>query len=308
MSQHNNAHAHTHSHKHRHKNIQSINKKFIAGILLNLAFIIIEVIYGLKANSMALIADAAHNAGDICSLFIAWFGYLLAHKKATKKFTYGFKNATIIAAFINAVLLFIAVGFILWKAFGMLSTQQTIAPMPIIFVAAIGVIINGLAAYFFYHERNQDINLKAAFLHMLLDACILLGVFVGGLIMLWTSWTWVDPLISLLIAVAIMVSSWKLFKESLDLMLLGVPTSINLEKLKQDILEFEGVIGYHDLHIWPISTTEIAMSVHITVDRESFTPILSNLLAKKLSLQHKINHPTIQLETEEHAKVCYVSC
>ncbi len=291
-----------------HSHTHNINKRFLWGIFLNLAFIIVECIFGIKSNSVALLADAMHNAGDVLGLFVAWLGYLLAQKKAPAKFTYGFKNATIIAAFINAILLFVAVGGISWEAFQRLDQPQPIASEVIILVATFGVFINGLTAYFFFQDRHNDINIKGAFLHMLLDAIISVGVIVGGLLIFWKSWSWIDPAISLLIAGIIILSSWKLFKESLDLMLLAVPTAINLEKLKEMILQHPGLVAYHDLHIWPISTTEVALSVHLEVMPELFTEQFSYSLEKILKANFPLSHITIQLETPTKNKKCETNC
>lgn len=291
-----------------HSHTHNINKRFLLGVFLNLAFIIVEFVFGIKSNSVALLADAMHNAGDVLGLLVAWFGYLLAQKKAPSKFTYGFKNATIIAAFINAILLFVAVGGISWEAFQRLGQQQSIASETIIIVATFGVFINGLTAYFFFQDRHNDINIKGVFLHMLLDAAVSVGVIVGGLLIFWKSWTWIDPVLSLLIAGIIMIGSWKLFKESLDLMFLAVPTAINLEKLKEAICQYPGLVAYHDLHIWPLSTTEIALSVHLEVTPELFTETFSYNLEKILKTNFPLSHITIQLETSTKNEKCETNC
>lgn len=296
--------AHTHGHTH----LQTMNNRFLYGILLNVIFIIVEIICGVMANSVALIADAIHNIGDVFGLFIAWLGYWLAHKKAPQKFTYGFKNATIIAAFLNAILLFVAVGGISWEAIKRLGQTESIASGIIILVAAAGVAINGLTAYLFFHDRKKDINIKGAFLHMVLDAAVSVGVIIAGLLIFWTSWAWIDPVISLMIGAVILISSWQLFRESLDLMLMAVPTSINLYQLKKDIKNVPGVITYHDLHIWPLSTTEAALSVHLVVQPTCFIDSFSETITEKIKTQHGISHVTIQLETEGGGKPCKVDC
>ncbi|ARN84229.1 cation diffusion facilitator family transporter [Candidatus Nucleicultrix amoebiphila] len=291
-----------HSHDH------SINKKFIIGIFLNSIFIITEIFYGLQSQSLALIADAAHNAGDVFGLLIAWFGYWLTYKKAPQKFTYGYKNATIIAAFINAILLFLAVGGIIWEAIQRLGIDQPIASTTVIIVAFIGVIINGMTAFFFFHDRHTDINIQGAFLHMLLDALVSLGVIFAGLFILWKSWFWIDPIISLVIAAIILISSWGLFKESLNLMLLAVPTSIDMEKLKLNLMENAEVIAIHDLHIWPISTRETALSVHINVDFDHYHDSLTEKLSEIIKRNHDISHVTIQLESSKRKSNCETNC
>lgn len=291
-----------HSHNH------SINKKFIIGIFLNSIFIFTEIFYGLQSQSLALIADAAHNAGDVFGLLVAWFGYWLAHKKAPQKFTYGYKNATIIAAFINAILLFVAIGGIIWEAIQRLGIDQPVSSTTVIGVAFIGVVINGITAFFFFHDRHKDINIQGAFLHMLLDALVSVGVIFAGLFIFWKSWFWIDPIISLVIAAVILISSWRLFKESLNLMLLAVPTSIDIEKLKLNLLENTEVIDIHDLHIWPISTRETALSVHITVNSESYNDSLTEKISESIKRNHDIFHVTIQLEPSNRKTNCETNC
>lgn len=286
----------------------SVNKKFIIGIFLNSIFIFTEIFYGLQSKSLALIADAAHNAADVFGLLIAWFGYWLSHKKTPQKFTYGYKNATIIAAFINAILLFIAVGGIIWEAVQRLGVDQPIASTTVIVVAFIGVIINGLTAFFFFHDRHNDINIQGAFLHMLLDALVSLGVIFAGFFTLWKSWFWMDPIISLVIAVVILISSWGLFKKSLNLMLLAVPTSIDIKKLRTTIFEFPGLIDIHDLHIWPISTTETALSAHLVVTSESFQESFTRSIEHKIKTFFPISHVTLQLELKDLENNCSNNC
>ena len=292
--------AHVHSHH--------INDKFLFSILINFLFIIVEIFYGIQANSVALIADAAHNAGDMFGLFIAWFGYWIAHKKAPPKFTYGFKKATVIAAFLNALLLFLAVGGIVWEALGRIGQHTATASSTVIIIAAIGVLINGLTAYLFAHDRHTDINLKGAFLHMALDALVSLGVIAAGVLMIWTSWHWIDPAVSLMIAGVILISSWSLFRESLDLMLLAVPSAIDLAKLKKLLSHYEGLLGYHDLHVWPLSTTEIALSAHLVVDKAHFNPIFSKNLEMQISQHFPISDITLQLELEDPQRPCETNC
>lgn len=291
-----------------HSHAHNINKKFIIGILLNSIFIGIEIFYGLKANSLALIADAAHNAGDVLSLLVAWGGFLLANKKAPKKFTYGYKNATVMAAFINALLLLITVGGIIWEALDRFVEHRPIASNTVILVAAIGVVINGLTAFFFYHQQNKDINMRGVFLHMLLDAMVSIGVIIAGIIIFWKSWFWIDPIISILIAAIIMFSSWGLFKESLNLILLAVPTAVNLSKLEKLITRSKGLISYHDLHIWPISTTEIALSAHLVVSAESFSESFSKTIEKEIKQNFPISHVTLQLELLDSDHKCETQC
>lgn len=285
-----------------------LNRKFIVGIFLNSLFVMTEIFYGLKSQSLALIADAAHNAGDVLGLLVAWLGYWLANKKAPKKFTYGYKNTTIIAAFINAVLLFVAVGGIIWEAVQRLGVVQPIETTTVITVAFAGVVINGLTAFFFFHDRHNDINIQGAFMHMILDALVSFGVIFTGLFMFWKSWFWIDPIVSLIIVAVILLGSWRLFKESLNLILLAVPTSIDIEKLRTTIFEFQGLTDIHDLHIWPISTTETALSAHLVVSAELFTDNFVKNLEHTIKQRFSISHVTLQLELEGHTKNCETHC
>lgn len=284
------------------------NNKFLFGILLNLLFVGIEILYGIKVNSVALIADATHNARDVFGLLISWFGYWIANKKAPYKFTYGFKNAAIIAAFVNSIFLFIAVGGITWEAFGRLAHQEATSSYTIIFVASIGVIINALTAALFFNDRHHDINMKAVFLDMTLDAAVSFGVIIGGILILWKKIGWIDPAIGLIIAAIILINSWRLFKESLDLMLLAVPTSIDLDKLKILILHQNGLIDYHDLHIWPLSTTDIALSAHLIVRQDSFSDSFLKNFEKNIKMNFPISHVTLQLELQNSREYCETNC
>lgn len=284
------------------------NKRFLHGVILNIAFILIEIFYGMQSNSVALIADAAHNAGDVFSLLIAWVGYFLAHKKTSAKFTFGFKKATIIAAFVNALLIFVAVGGIAWEAIQRLGQPSSVHSITVILVAAVGVLINGVTAYFFFHDRHNDINIQGAFLHMAMDAAVSLGVVIAGLLIWWKSWLWIDPITSLMIALVVFIGSWRLFRESLDLMLLAIPASVDLEKLIKLLRHQDGLVSYHDLHIWPISTTEIALSAHLVVTQSTFIDTFSRNLEKKIKENFDISHVTLQLELENREDNCGTQC
>ncbi|WHQ46996.1 MAG: cation diffusion facilitator family transporter [Candidatus Midichloria sp.] len=293
------------SFKHQHKG--KINNKLIAGVVLNTVFIIIELIYGFLANSLVLIADAIHNATDVLSLFFAWFSFLLARKKAPEKFTYGYKNITILTAFINAILLFLSVGAMVWESVERLGNYEAIDSVKVILVAFGGVIINGLSAFLFFDEHRYDINIEGVFLHLLSDALVSLGVIIAGFFIWWQSWFWIDSVVSLLVAIVIIVSSWKLFKESLNLILVAIPTTIDLEKLKVMILKSKGLVTFHDLHIWPISTTETALSVHLVVMPEFFNEKITIKLEEDIKSNFPIHHVTMQLEKREKNE-CITDC
>ncbi|CAG7595795.1 MAG: cation diffusion facilitator family transporter [Candidatus Midichloria sp.] len=291
----------------KHKHEDNINNKFIAGVVLNTALIIIELIYGVLANSLALIADAIHNAADVLSLFLSWFSFLLARKKAPEKFTYGYKNLTIFAAFINAILLFLSVGAMIWESVERLGNHEIVNSGIVILVAFGGIIINGLSASLFFDERRSDINIEGAFLHLLSDTLVSVGVIVAGFFIWWQSWYWIDPVTGLLVAIVIMISSWKLFKESLNLILGAIPTAIDLEKLKVMILQSKGLVTFHDLHIWPISTTETALSVHLVVLPEFFNEEVTTKLEESIKNSFPIHHVTMQLEKRDKNE-CLTDC
>lgn len=285
-----------------------INKKFVAAIFLNSIIIIAEIFYGLQSNSLALVADAVHNAGDVFGLLIAWFCYWIAHRKAPKKFTYGYKNATIIAAFVNAILLLLAVIGIVLEAVQRINVYQPISSITVILVAFVGVVVNGLTAYFFVHDSHNDINIRGAFLHMLFDAFVSIGVIVTGLLILWKSWFWIDTVVSFIIAFVITFGSWDLIKESINFMLLATPASVDLEKLNAVISKHKELIGVHDLHIWPISTTETALSVHLVVTKEAFQETFVREIEKEIKTRFPISHVTIQIELPSLKNNCETNC
>jgi cobalt-zinc-cadmium efflux system protein len=280
-----------------HNNHQNFGRAFIAGIVLNTIFVIFEIIYGLKVNSLALLADAGHNFSDIAGLFVSWFAAILSQKKSSKNFTYGFQSATIIAALINAVLLLAAAVGIIFEATQRLVNQdlQSIDSETVILVAALGVFINGLSAWFFMGGIKNDLNIRGAFLHMVADALVSLGVVISGVIMLKTSATFIDPIISLLIAAVILIGTWKLFKDSIKLSLHAVPAEIDFIKVKEYLSKLPNVKEVHDLHIWAMSTSEVALSAHLLMD---CYPENDFLKTAEHHLKHhfSIGHSTIQIE------------
>jgi cobalt-zinc-cadmium efflux system protein len=291
-----------------HEHEGNIGNRFLFVILLNALFIAFEIFFGVRANAVILIADATHNAGDMLTLVIAWLGYWLSYKKAPKKFTYGFKNATVIAAFINAILIFLAVGGIIWESIQRLEQAEATTSTTIIVVASIGGLIKGLTSYLFYCSGSTDINIKSVFLHMGLDSAASFIAVAAGILLFWKSWSWIDPTISLVIALIILFGSWKLFKESVDLMLLAVPTSIDIESLKELMHQYGGLLGYHDLHVWPLSTTEIALSAHLVVSEESFNNNFSKELENNIKQLFPISHVTLQLELQDEKWTCKTNC
>lgn len=291
------------AHDHHHTNQTNHSKAFIVGITLNIAFVIIEVFYGLMANSSALIADAGHNLSDVLSLIFAWFAIWLASKKPAGKYTYGFKKTTILISVLNALLLFVAVGFIAWDAIGKLQTPQPVAGNQIMIVAGIGVVINSITALMFIRGQKHDLNIKGAFLHMAADAAVSAGVVISGLLIMKTSYYWIDPLMSFIIIIIIIWGTWKLFIESLSLALDAVPKDIDIKAVEESIKAHKNVDDLHDLHIWAMSTTEVALSAHLIVNSDKTDDILKEI---KILLENKyhIHHLTLQLEKPNNILKC----
>lgn len=288
--------AHNHSHAHSHK--PNYNKAFSIGISLNILFVLVEVFYGLIANSSALLADAGHNASDVLSLIFAWFAIWLATKKPKGRFTYGFKKTTILISVLNAFLLFGAVIAIAWSAIGKLNNPEPVAGTQVMIVAGIGVFINTITALMFLKGQKDDLNIKGAFLHMAADAGVSLGVVISGLLIVKTGLNWIDPIMSFIIILVIMWSTWKLFIESIRLALDAVPKNIELDEVKSTILNQNGVEGLHDIHIWAMSTTENALSAHLIAPNSNPDQLLKDI-QDILSKKYNINHLTLQIEKED---------
>ncbi len=297
-------HGHTHNHNHNHGvDVSGYHKSFAIGIGLNITFIAVELFYGFLANSSALIADAGHNAGDVLGLVFAWIAIWLAGKSPKGRYSYGYKKSTILISVLNAIILFVAVGFILWDAIGKFVNLEPVGGTQVMIVAGIGVVINTLTALMFVKGQKNDLNIKGAFLHMAADAAVSLGVVIAGLLIRYTGANWLDPVMSILIALIIIGGTWRLFVDSVNLALDATPEGIQLDEVSQTLLAHEDVVEVHDLHIWAMSTSENAMSAHITVEAQSSAKLLGEIrgvLAEKFHL----SHTTIQLETKEVQLQC----
>ncbi|PID34795.1 MAG: cation transporter [candidate division SR1 bacterium] len=291
---------HGHTHHHEVPTLGNITKAFYIGIGLNTLFTVIEFILGYMTDSLALIADASHNLSDVASLILSLIGMKLAQKASTKLYTYGYKKASIIASLINALVLVIIVIGIGKEAIERFTTAPQIAGKIIIITALIGVIINTISAFMFFKGQKKDINIKGAFLHLLVDALVSVGVVISGIIIYYTNWNIVDPIISLIIAIVIIISTRGLLKESIKLILDGVPHDIDSKKIKQIITKNKDIVDFHHLHIWALSSTENALTVHIiakdTCTIDDMTSIKKTL---KTSFKHQnISHITIEFEKE----------
>jgi cobalt-zinc-cadmium efflux system protein len=291
--------AHDHSH-----GVENYDRAFVIGIALNVAFVAIEFGYGMAADSLALIADAGHNLSDVFSLLLAWGAGALARRAATEKRTYGFRKATVMASMASAILLLVALGAITWEAIGRFFTPEPVAGMTVIVVAAIGVVINTLTALLFLKGQKHDLNVRGAFLHMAADAGVSLGVVVAGGVILATGWLWVDPVVSLAIVAVVFVGTWSLLRESMDYAMDAVPKSVDLPGIRSYLEDFENVERIHDLHVWPLSTTEIALTVHLVVDSGALDNAFLLELQQHLHDEFGIEHATIQLESALDETVC----
>ncbi|MBZ0180254.1 MAG: cation diffusion facilitator family transporter [Melioribacteraceae bacterium] len=283
----------THDHAHETKDY---GKAFVIGIGLNIIYIIVEVIYGLIINSLALIADAGHNLSDVLGLVIAWVASYLVKKSATEKYTYGLKKSSVLAAFLNAMILLVAIGIIIWEAIGRFAEPKQIEGTAIMIVAGIGVVINAVTAFLFFSGRKQDLNIKGAFLHMAADAGISLGVVIVGLVLTFTNLYWLDPVVSIVIALIIFVGTWDLLKDSTSLALDAVPKDIDKKGIKDYLNSLPEIENFHDLHIWAMSTTETALTIHAVVKEDCRSNELIDKISEDLRDKFNIVHTTIQIE------------
>jgi cobalt-zinc-cadmium efflux system protein len=286
------------------ENIQ-YNKAFAVGIALNIIYVIVEVFYGLHINSMALIADAGHNFSDVLGLVLAWVSAYLAKTATTKIRTYGFRKSTILAALFNAIILFVALGAITIEAIRKISAPVPTAGTTMMIVAGIGVFINALTAFFFMKGREHDLNIKGAFLHMAADAGISLAVVVAGLLINFTGFYLIDPIISLIIVIIIAYSTWGLLKDSFLLSNDAVPKHINIEEVDKYLSSLNGVKEVHDLHIWAMSTTEISLTVHLLMPDEQKDDNFLSKVCNQLHNKYGIEHSTIQIEKSAQSANCH---
>jgi cobalt-zinc-cadmium efflux system protein len=291
-------------HDHNHSNSKNYNQAFILGIILNVVYIIVEVVYGVLINSMALLADAGHNFSDVLGLLLAWGASYLAKTASTEKRTYGMRKSTILAALFNAIILMIAVGAITIEAIRKLIYPELVQGQTMIIVAAIGFVINAATAFLFMKGREKDLNIKGAFLHMAADAGVSLGVVVAGLIIVSTGWLWVDPAISLVIVIVITVGTWGLLKDSFQLSMDAVPKRIDLKEVGDYLKNINGVTEVHDLHIWAMSTTETALTAHLVIPNETKDDFFLKKICGDLHNKFGIEHSTIQMEKSAQTATC----
>ena len=291
MTGHDHGHAHGHSHA-----PADFGRAFAIGTALNLAFVVVEATFGILADSVALLADAGHNLSDVLGLLIAWGAATLAKRPASERYTYGLKGSSILAALANAVLLLIAVGAILWETLRRLGDPPAVQGETMVWVAAVGIAINAGTALLFARGRHRDINIRGAYLHMAADALVSAGVVVAGLLILWTGFAWIDPLVSLAIVAVILLGTWSLFRESLGMALNAVPPGIDPGKVTAALQAMPGVARLHDLHIWPMSTTESALTAHLVMPGGHPGDAFLSDLQHRLEHDFGIGHATVQIE------------
>lgn len=296
-------HNHSHSHGHDH-HVENYNSAFAIGVILNLVFVAIEVGYGILADSLALIADAGHNLSDVASLLLAWGAAALAKKASNEKRTYGYRKMTILASLASATLLLIALGGIAWEAVGRFFDPQPVEGMSVIIVAAVGVVINTVTALLFMKGQKHDLNIRGAFLHMAADAGISLAVVIAGILISIGGWLWIDPVASLFIVLVVFYGTWGLLKDSVNYSIDAVPSNVDYAGIKRFLTEFEHVDHIHDLHIWPMSTTENALTVHVVVKNQSLDNKFLSDIQHHLHDHFSIEHATIQVETSQEENNC----
>ena len=305
MSEHENKHAkddHDHEHEgHDHSHApKNFGMAFTIGTTLNLGFVILEVVSGLYAHSLALVADAGHNMGDVLGLLLAWGASILSRSAPTQRRTYGLRSSSILAALFNAIFLLVSVGAIAWEAIRRFGDPTDVAGKTVIWVSAVGIAINTITALMFMSGRKGDLNIRGAFMHMAADAGISAGVVVAGFVILATGYHWIDPVVSLIISAAIVWGTWGLLRDSVNLALHAVPEGIDLEKVKAYLAALPHVTAVHDLHVWPMSTTETALTAHLVRDVDRCDSSLLEKCCKDLHDKFEIQHATIQFETEDH--------
>lgn len=296
----------THQHDHAPRNF---GRAFAIGVTLNLAFVVIEAFYGWQAGSLALLADAAHNLSDVGGLLLAWAAFGAAQLHPNMRHSYGWRKGSILASFVNAVILLAAMGYLAWEAIERLQTPSPVAAITVMVVAGMGVVINSVTAWLFLAGSKGDLNIRGAFLHMAADALVSLGVVVAGAVYLWQGWGWIDPVMSLVIALVVVVGTWSLFRRSLHLLFDGVPEEIDLSEVQAALLELPGVVSVHDLHVWAMSTRDNAVTAHLVMANGDIGhDRLLTLATEMLRERFDIDHTVLQPESEAYAANCPTAC
>ena len=287
-----------HDHHHHAPKITNLNRAFIIGIVFNLGYVIFQIIVGLRINSLSLLSDALHNFADVIALALSLLAFRLTSIKATERYTFGYKKASILIALLNSLVLLVSIGAIGYEAILRFFTPEAQEGLTISIVSAVGIFINGFTALQFFRDKDSDLNVKSAFSHLAADAVVSLGLVIGGILIHYTGWMWIDPVLSLIVAFVIIGGTWSLVKDTLKLSLNGVPSDIDLNKVREEILESPEVVSIHHLHVWAISTTENALTAHVVLKQElDFQKINTLKRNIKHHLEHvSINHATLEFE------------
>jgi len=282
----------------------SFGKAFAIGIALNLAYVVGEAFYGVVAHSLALLADAGHNLGDVLGLGGAWLASILGKRRPSERYTYGLRRSSVLAALGNAIVLLIVTGGIAWEGVRRLMDPEPAGGLIIMIVAAVGIVINGMTAILFMSGRKDDLNIRGAFLHMASDALVALGVVIAGAVIMWTGWLWLDPAISLIVSAIIVVGTWGLLRDSMNLALDAVPPGVDQARIADFLGNLPGVTEIHDLHIWGMSTTETALTVHLVRPGAALDDDMLHHACEKLKEHFGIGHATLQVEDGNGAHPC----
>ena len=292
---------HSHHH-HHHPEVSSLNKAFLWGIALNAGFVVVEFAVGLWYGSMGLLSDAGHNLSDVAGLLLAMLAFRLAQSPATPRYTYGYKKSTVLISLLNSLILLIAVGVIVAESIGRMLHPETVTGDAIAWTAGVGVVVNGFTAWLFMRDKGRDLNVRGAYLHMAADALVSVGVLLSGVVISWTGWTLIDPIVGLAVAAVIVGSVWSLLRDSLRLSLDGVPGGIRIEEVARSMEAVEGVRGVHHIHVWAISTTENALTAHVVLDELGRMEEVKHRLKEQLR-EEGIRHATLEFETaQEHCR------
>jgi cobalt-zinc-cadmium efflux system protein len=310
-SRHDRSHHDNHDHHHGDHGLgghshapADFGRIFAIATLLNVALVVAQVCFGVLANSVALLADAGHNFGDVLGLLLAWAAHGIARWRPTARYTYGFRSASILAAILNSTILMVATGAIAWEAIRRLADTEDVAGVTVMIVAAVGIVVNGASAWLLMAGREHDLNVRGAFLHMLGDAAISLGVVAAGAVIYFTAWNWLDPVASLVISAFIVWGTWDLMRQSVMLSLAAVPQGVDRAKVEDYLRTLPGVSGLHDLHIWAMSTTETALTVHLVRPGAGLDDALLHEIARELERRFKIAHATLQVEAGDTEQAC----
>jgi cobalt-zinc-cadmium efflux system protein len=294
----------SHSHHHHHDSMPNVSTAFTVGILLNFAFVLVEAGAGFYIHSLSLLSDAGHNLADVGTLALSLLAFRLLKVKSNSHFTYGYRKTSILVALFNSFILLVTIGGIFYEAFQRFMNPSPMPGVTIAIVAGIGIFINGITAIFFLRDKDKDLNVKSAYVHLMSDAFVSAGIVVGGITIFFTGWYWVDSALSVIIAVVILFSTWRLLKDSLRLSLDGVPEDIRLEDIKSTALQVAGVRDLHHIHIWAISTTENALTAHLVLPKDTSFEQEQKI---KHELKHELEHKNIHhitLETERDNQAC----